>query len=452
MWSKLSAFPRGAIILAIPILSILPAIATWSWSYQSKKEANLWIDHTKEVISESRLLRRILVDAETGIRGYAITKKPEFLEPYRKAEQSILPQLVRLTDLVADNPQQQQAIGKIEQRVQTRLELLTQVEKIIEAEQDKNNSPQLSRLFAEGKAEMDSIRQSLDRFQNQEWQLLDERQQTLAKINRITNIALVVSIFSILSGYALAVKLYLQSERQQKAKAAKLKAANQLLASRNQELDQFTYIVSHDLKAPLRAISNLSNWIEEDLADKMDEDSKKNMTLLRKRVARMDMFISSLLEYARAGKSKEDKKTVDVRELLQEIIDSIAPPPSFVVNIDGKMPVMQTEALLLQQVFSNLVSNAIKHHHRDEGEIVISAIEQGKYYQFSVADDGAGIAAEHQEKIFAIFQTLVTKDTKANTGIGLSIVKKIVENHGGKIWLESELDRGTTFYFTWSIE
>lgn len=115
------------------------------------------------------------------------------------------------------------------------------------------------------------------------------------------------------------------------------------------------------------------------------------------------------------------------------------------------MPVIQTELLPLQQVFSNLISNSIKHHHRDDGTITIAAVEQEKYYQFSVADDGIGIAPEDQAKIFTIFQTLAAKDTKENTGIGLSIVKKIVENQGGKIWLESALNQGTTFYFTWNI-
>ena len=115
------------------------------------------------------------------------------------------------------------------------------------------------------------------------------------------------------------------------------------------------------------------------------------------------------------------------------------------------MPVLTTEAILLEQVFSNLITNAIKHHHRDDGTVKISASDRGEYYEFAVADDGAGIAPEHQEKIFAIFQTLASRDEKENTGIGLSIVKKIVQNQGGKIWLESEVGKGTTFYFNWNV-
>ncbi|PSB12743.1 hypothetical protein C7B62_00670 [Pleurocapsa sp. CCALA 161] len=304
---------------------------------------------------------------------------------------------------------------------------------------------------------MDRIRQSIETFSDEEWRLFNLRQQKLAQIETIRNVALGISIFSIILGYGLAIKLYLQSEEKLEFKAKKLEKinqnlnlVNQLLEERNQELDQFTYIVSHDLKAPLRGITNLSEWIEEDLEGKLDPDTSQNMSLLRNRVQRMNNFIDGLLAYSRADKSQEAKTTVDVQKLLDEIIDSLAPPPNFKIDISSKMPVLQTEALPLQQVFSNLISNGIKHHHRDDGIIQISAIEQGKYYQFAVSDDGLGIAPEDQAKIFTIFKTLSVKDTKENTGIGLSIVKKIVEHQGGKVWLESKLNQGTTFYFTWS--
>ncbi|MGL5077828.1 MAG: sensor histidine kinase, partial [Waterburya sp.] len=225
---------------------------------------------------------------------------------------------------------------------------------------------------------------------------------------------------------------------------------NELVENRNRELDQFTYIVSHDLKAPLRAINNLSQWIEEDLEDKLDDDTKQNMALLRNRVQRMDNFISALLEYSRAGRIKSEKTTVDTQQLLHEIIDSIAPPSTFTIEIDEMMPILETEALPLQQIFSNLITNSIKHHPRDDGTITISALESDRFYQFSVADDGKGIDPKHQERIFGIFQTLTSKDTKENTGIGLSIIKKILESRGEKIWLESQLNQGTTFYFTWA--
>ena len=221
------------------------------------------------------------------------------------------------------------------------------------------------------------------------------------------------------------------------------------LEKRNQELDQFVYVTSHDLKAPLRAISNLSQWLEEDLEDKLDEDTRKQMTLLRGRVHRMENLINGLLYYSRVGRLKAEPVNVDVAQLLGEIIDSLAPPAEFKIEIKGEMPLFKTQRLPLRQVLSNLISNAIKHHDREDGKVTISVEDQDQFYQFIVSDDGPGIDPSYHEKVFVIFQTLEARDKVENTGIGLSIVKKAVENQGGTIELESERGKGTTFRFTW---
>ncbi|NJM88337.1 MAG: GHKL domain-containing protein [Hydrococcus sp. RU_2_2] len=221
-----------------------------------------------------------------------------------------------------------------------------------------------------------------------------------------------------------------------------------LLTLRNQELDRFTYVVSHDLKAPLRAIANLSQWIEDDLEGQLPEDNQRNMELLRSRVYRMEALISGLLEYSRVGRTEVASETININELLEEILDSLDPPATYTIEVQATMPTLTTKKLLLSQVFSNLISNAIKHSAREDGRIEITAITKGKYYEFSVSDNGGGIAPENHEKIFGIFQTLKGRDQKENTGIGLSIVKKIVEAEGGEIVLESELGQGATFRFT----
>ncbi len=455
-WSKIPIVYRGAAILGIPIIAIIPAIASWNWSRQAKADAYWWIDRTQEVIQESNALMQVLIDAETGVRGYTITRKNEFLEPYVQAIKEIPIHVEKIEELTTDNLPQQHQAKIIDRQVETRLSLLAQVLDNIEKSSNLQQSNQLPKLFADGKSEMDDIRDSIDAFKEEEWILLRIHQQRLNKIGRTTNILQGVSIACGLLGYGVAIKLYYEAEKKLEANLKQvahsneiLSETNELVKERNEELDRFTYIVSHDLKAPLRAISNLSKWIEEDLEDRLDEDTANNMALLRSRVQRMDNFINGLLEYSRVGKTKEEIGTVDVQKLLHEIVDSIAPPPQFVIHIENKMPILQTEFLALHQVFSNLISNAVKHHHLDRGKIVISVQEGEEYYQFSVRDDGVGIAAEHQEKIFIIFQTLAAKDKKENTGIGLSIVKKIVENHGGKIWLESKLHQGTVFHFTW---
>ncbi len=222
-----------------------------------------------------------------------------------------------------------------------------------------------------------------------------------------------------------------------------------VLEERNQELDSFVHIVSHDLKAPLRGISNLSQWIEEDLAETLSKDTQGQMSLLRDRVHRMEAMIDGLLDYARAGQTDTKVEQFESTQLLAEVIDSIAPSPSFTISIAPELPVLSTSRLLLSQVFNNLISNGIKHHDQADGSIFISCQERGDFYEFLVADDGPGIAPKHQEQVFKIFQAINPQNRADSTGVGLAIVKKIVEAEGGHIWLESELGQGTKFYFTW---
>ena len=239
-------------------------------------------------------------------------------------------------------------------------------------------------------------------------------------------------------------------EKQLKQMNESLRETTDLLKRRNQELDSFCYIVSHDLKAPLRGITNLSEWIEEALEDALSDESRRMMKLLRERVSRMESLINGLLEYSRAERSAKEAEMVDVGELLLDTIDSLAPPLGFVIQVEPNMPKIITKRVLLGQVFANLIGNSIKHHNApNSGRVIISAAKEGKFYRFFVSDDGPGIDPINHEKIFGIFHTLQLKDAPKNTGIGLSIVKKIVESEGGKITLESTLGRGATFSFTW---
>jgi light-regulated signal transduction histidine kinase (bacteriophytochrome) len=230
---------------------------------------------------------------------------------------------------------------------------------------------------------------------------------------------------------------------------ATLAQTTSLLQRRNKELDEFAYVASHDLKAPLRAIANLSEWIEDDLAGQLPEENQQQLQLLRQRVYRMEQLINGLLTYSRIGRTQPTLETIQVSTLLAEVIDSISPPPTFNIEISPNMPTLTTKPILLSQVFSNLINNAIKHHNRPDGCIKISAEDQGEFYEFAVADDGPGIAPENYNKIFVIFQTLYPSETNDNTGIGLSIVKKIVETEGGSIRVDSSPGQGATFRFSW---
>ncbi|WP_310485601.1 ATP-binding protein, partial [Chamaesiphon sp. VAR_48_metabat_403] len=221
------------------------------------------------------------------------------------------------------------------------------------------------------------------------------------------------------------------------------------LGERNQELDAFGYVVAHDLKAPLRAISNLSQWIEDDLEGVLTADTQLQMTLLRSRVRRMESTIDGLLDYARVGFTNANIEPVFVTKLLAEVIDSLDPPPTFTIVIEPNLPILHTKWLSLFQVFTNLISNAIKHHDRVDGLVHLGIAEHQDFYEFAIADDGPGIAPEQHDRVFKIFQAVNPQNRSDSTGIGLAIVKKIVEAEGGKIRLESQLGKGTTFYFTW---
>jgi PAS domain S-box-containing protein len=217
----------------------------------------------------------------------------------------------------------------------------------------------------------------------------------------------------------------------------------------NKELDQFAYVVSHDLKAPLRAIANLAQWIEEDLVETIDDDIREQLNLLRGRVTRMEGLINGILEYSRIGRVEAAAETVDVRALLEESIDLMPVPEGFTINISQDMPMVTASRIRLGQVFANLLSNAIKYNLRPDGRVEITVEETDSFYTFSVSDNGPGIDPKFHEKIFVIFQTLAARDKVEGTGIGLTLIKKIIEEQGGTIGIESEEGKGATFRFTW---
>jgi PAS domain S-box-containing protein len=232
-----------------------------------------------------------------------------------------------------------------------------------------------------------------------------------------------------------------ETERKLQEYAARLEKSNK-------ELDQFAYIVSHDLKAPLRAIMNLSQWLQEDLEPTLSDDSKKNLDMLKNRTFRMEALITGILEYSKVGRSKIQAELVDVSVLISDVLESLIPPKHIKIET-SKMPLLMAPKIMLFQIFSNLVGNAIKYNDKEQGLIKIHTQDLEDCYEFTIEDNGPGISKEFHEKVFAIFQTLQSRDKKESTGVGLTIVKKIVEEQGGKIWIESEEGSGTKFIFQW---
>lgn len=219
------------------------------------------------------------------------------------------------------------------------------------------------------------------------------------------------------------------------------------LTAANQELQEFAYIVSHDLKAPLRAIGSLVDFVVMDNED-IQKESKENLMLIKERAGRMDRLIEGILRYSRVGREKAPKEAVDLNLVVPEVTRHINPPENIEIEIESHLPVVFAELTQVFQLFQNLIDNAVKYMDKKRGKIRIGAEEDGDKWKFYIKDNGSGIEQKHFDKIFKIFQTLHPRDHKESTGIGLTIVKKIIDNNDGRIWLESTPGEGTTFYFT----
>ncbi|AUC82560.1 ATP-binding protein [Lacinutrix sp. Bg11-31] len=217
------------------------------------------------------------------------------------------------------------------------------------------------------------------------------------------------------------------------------------LAHQNQELSDYAHMVSHDLKSPLRSIDALTSWLTEDYKDVFDDNGKKTLDLIRDNVEKMDTLINGILEYSTIGKNQLEVYDVDIKNLIEDILNSIQVPEHISIT-KSNMPIIQGDKYRLQQLFQNLIANAIKYNGKDKGTIDIGVEDKDNYWQFYIKDNGKGIEEIYFDKIFKTFEKL--ENNPESSGIGLSIVKKIIDLYGGKIWIESQVSIGTTFYFT----
>lgn len=228
-----------------------------------------------------------------------------------------------------------------------------------------------------------------------------------------------------------------------------LRRTNDRLTQINKQLDEFVYIVSHDLKAPLRGLSSLATFLEEELGSSPKQEVVDLITMMKSRTERMQQMIDGILHYSRMSNCRTEKEPVDVKLLINNIIDLISPPSHVRIEYPDQLPVLETEKIKIHEVLQNLILNAIKHNDKEEAVVKICCSDQGDHYAFTVSDNGKGIKPEHHDKVFGLFQTLVPKDKSEGTGLGLTIVKNLVEKQQGTVSLESEYGQGTAFTFTW---
>ncbi|WP_241759045.1 PAS domain-containing sensor histidine kinase [Pyxidicoccus parkwayensis] len=251
--------------------------------------------------------------------------------------------------------------------------------------------------------------------------------------------------------HAVEVTEMVRSRRQAEERTQELVRLTHALEQSNRELDQFAYVASHDLKAPLRGIANLSGWLEEELGTSLTAEAREYIRLLHGRVHRMEALINGILDYSRAGKSHDQMEQVNTTALVREVLELLAPGPEVRVEVKPGLPTVLAERVKLQQVFMNLLGNAIKFTRiaRPDPCIQLAWKDAGDAHDFAITDNGPGIAPEYHERIWGMFQTLESRDTIEGTGIGLSVVKKIVEMHGGRVSVESAPGAGATFHVLW---
>ena len=231
----------------------------------------------------------------------------------------------------------------------------------------------------------------------------------------------------------------------------KEKEQEMLVMRAESELSQFAYVASHDLKAPLRGIDNLALWIAENIGPSLTPQAKEQFRLLHNRVARLEKMLEDILRYSRAGRITGNPEPLNVGEMLAGMVEPINRDGKFKVVFDGRMPVMTVHRTPLEQVFSNLIFNAIKHHDTGTGVLTVGVIPRGAITNFMCSTTAPASRRNSTPKSFQIFQTLQPRDKKEGIGLGMAIVKKLVEWQGGRVWIESEAPerRGTAFHFLW---
>lgn len=422
---------------------------------------------------------------QSSYRGYLLTDQENFLDRYYDGLRTI-PPLIKAQKAIVSDKYQKKAIDSI---VELHNTWIRYADSLITTKRDTLPAASLTyrRLFDEnlraqvGEHLIRKIREVFVEFDSFEYDLRSKRRAKLQKsIHDTWYVSLsctILVIVMVLIGGIYFIRLIVNRISKMVNLAEKIttgdfvsirdgrkdelgrlvSALNQMsetleqnfrdLKQKNQELDQFAYVVSHDLKAPLRGISNIISWMEEDHAGQMDTPIVNNLDLIKGRALRLENMINGLLEYARIEKYKVGPQDVNLNDLVEDIRDLVV-PEGVELHVD-ELPVIHAERLHLHQVFSNLISNAFKHNKSEKPVVHIHYKDNGDFYEFTVSDNGPGIEKEYHEKIFVIFQTLQERDAFESTGVGLAIVKKIIEENKGSITVSSVLGKGTSFRFLW---
>jgi signal transduction histidine kinase len=480
---------------AVAIGVLLLTSAASFWSIRGLSEQTRRVEHTYQVLQEVESITAVLKDAQAGVRGYLLTGDTVYLQPYSLATGQLPASLSRVMELTVDNPVQRARLDSLRALVEQEFRLLRP---LTEASSVMDRTA-MQTLLDTDRQTMRQVRMLYARINRSEQAQLSQssaRQDIFQRTTPLVVLASAVLAVLIVVGLVRKVVQELNDNRRLQTELSKVytsisrrifsirELAEQVvrgdysvkiadaekdnlgslatllnrmtqtldesfgaLEKRNQELDQFAYVASHDLKAPLRGVTTIVKWIEDELAAEISPQLRVYLDQMKGRLARLDDLINGLLAYARVGRTAQQLEHTDVAQLLREVAELVV-PPDFELTA-GPLPTFLTYRLSLQQVFTNLLSNAVKYHHRGAGRLAVTCRDAGDRYEFRVQDDGPGIAPEYHQKIFLLFQTLRERHTAESTGIGLSIVKKIIDEQKGTIRVDSTVGQGAAFVFTW---
>ncbi|HLG38850.1 MAG TPA: ATP-binding protein [Chitinophagaceae bacterium] len=477
------------ILLGFSIVLVLSIIDTSSnYLLSVKVERNTeFLGRSQEIIRNSARLHKSIIDMQSSFRGYLLTQDTNFLEGYTNGLDEIPILFNEQEDLIRDNPEHLPILDSIKF---LHSQWISYANTLIDSRKNMESSPESGRAYERlfesqlkrqvGKKINDEITQKFSDFDKIEYKARNTHSNNLIESIRRTHIySLTFFTLTIIIGIITTVYIvYLISRRiktmvklaesisrgefttladNKSDELTRLSSSLNIMSenlrrninelqSRNAELDKFAYVVSHDLKAPVRGIHNVIKWIEEDLGNELSPQMKKYLDIIPQKTKRMEDLINGLLDYARIRKKTEPEQT-DVDELVSQIAEDIV-PANYKVEIKN-LPVIFAEKIKLEQVFTNLISNSVKYSSRENALIIIACKESEDHYEFSVKDNGIGIEPEYHNRIFEMFQTLREKDEKESTGIGLAIIKKILDEQHCSIKVNSTLGKGAEFVFTW---
>lgn len=448
------------------LLSAISGIVSYT-IFSKQTSERVWLRHARSIVDSSKNLQEHLIDMETGHRGFLFTQQIQFLEPYTNAVRYIGPEMASLKTLLNDDSLQEKRAVMLEQQVHGLLGFWQGTM----ANPDVSDQDTIVEYTQDEKKRVDAIRSNIFDLQKQENRLLNRRREEYDTLIHRATIA--TTIDSILGEVIIIILIYFifsefrkrrRLEEQLKGSIGKLEDQRTVLQSSennltvalhdvediNKQLEKFVYTIAHDIKSPLAGISGVLSLLEKDKVIVANPQLFEFIDRSSTAAQYLGEMVSSLLEYSRLSASQQTIELVNTKELVQQIAVLMFPPACIKITVADQMPVFKTKKIKIEQVFQNLISNAIKYNDKPEGHIAIGYDDRGEFYEFFVQDNGQGIPEKNKYNIFQLFKTGNNKATReTSTGFGLNIVKLIVEEQGGKVWVESIPAQGSKFIFQW---